>query len=111
MEAPETETETETAAEIVCSDQQRFWACLREHYSAYGITTTWESRPGVRWPAGSKKVNPHALYVEISGRGGFFHASADKRNWWEVAKIVGVPPGLAGTLSYQVKQLYAERLL
>ncbi|KAK2873275.1 hypothetical protein FQN49_002465 [Arthroderma sp. PD_2] len=120
-----------TAIELVCGDQERFWACLRQHFRTQGqvssvwpskasasanpacnsITSPWETRPGTRWPAGSKKVNPHALFVEINGRGGFFVASQDKKNWWEVAKIAGVPEGLAGTLSYQVKLLYEERLL
>ncbi|EFQ98455.1 hypothetical protein MGYG_01483 [Nannizzia gypsea CBS 118893] len=97
--------------ELVCEDEERFWTYLRQLYGQEGESEPWPARPGTRWAAGSKKVNVHALFVEIIARGGFDEASKDKKNWWEAAGIAGITGGLIGTLSYQVKLLYAERLL
>lgn len=60
---------------------------------------------------GARRVGAFQLYSAVLERGGFRQASKDKANWWQVAEELGILPGLAGTVSFQVKRLYEERLL
>ena len=56
-------------------------------------------------------MDAYGLFKAVVARGGSQVASADKATWWHVAEDLGIPQGLAGTLSLQVRQLYEARFL
>ncbi|WEW58201.1 Chromatin structure-remodeling complex protein rsc9 [Emydomyces testavorans] len=88
-----------------------FKSCLRSVHLQTGGEPNWSLGLSAGWSVGGRRINPHELLKAVAARGGYHRASLDKRNWWGAAKEAGIPEGLAGTLSYQVKKVYQERLL
>ncbi|KAK2745135.1 Chromatin structure-remodeling complex protein rsc9 [Myotisia sp. PD_48] len=99
-----------TATDVVFEDEVRFWACLRDHYKEESINLGREQKPNSRWTIGHKRIDPHQLFLEVIVRGGFEETCLDRKNWWEIAGSLGIGPGSVGTLSFQTKLLYFERL-
>ncbi|EEP76344.1 predicted protein [Uncinocarpus reesii 1704] len=67
--------------------------------------------PQEDWRVVKKRVDPQTLFRAVGRRGGYHQVSSDKRRWWEIAEEVGIQTGLAGTLSFHLRELYRERLL
>ncbi|KAI1914566.1 Chromatin structure-remodeling complex protein rsc9 [Ophidiomyces ophidiicola] len=97
--------------QLLRENAEHFRRGLQQVYAQAGRAFNWPLHPTAGWSVTSKRINPQRLFCAVLDRGGYHQVSSNKRHWWAVAQDLGIKPGLAGTLSFHIRQLYQERLL